>query len=337
MRELLEVDGVTLGYPLAFVPAMLMYDPAQFERMGVPQPTNDWQIGDFILALQLLRPDSTAGPVLGASAANDYFQPLVAAYGGNPLDFSTTPPTINLTQPQTVEALRQVLDLARGGYTTYHETPVPGSSVFSMLQGLPLWHSDVMVEQFQAGQSNAAAYPMVLYPRGSSSSPLPITPIMGYISRQSLHPEACYRWLSYLSLRPDVVGMPARLSQVDEFVTVSGLGDSVFEVYAAMEARAAVPGSLQLSSVNNEIYSGRFEIQLRAHQAYDQYVLENVPLDTALASAQSDIELFLACIVDVPPLAQLVQLSDFERAQYDDQYKNCVRNNLPVAAWLYGG
>jgi hypothetical protein len=44
---------------------------------------------------------------------------LIAAYGGLPFDYRTDPPTLNFTDPATVEAIRQVLDLAKADLIQY--------------------------------------------------------------------------------------------------------------------------------------------------------------------------------------------------------------------------
>jgi hypothetical protein len=41
---------------------------------------------------------------------------LIAAYGGLPIDYRTTPATLNFTDPATISAIQQVLDLAKNGY-----------------------------------------------------------------------------------------------------------------------------------------------------------------------------------------------------------------------------
>ena len=44
---------------------------------------------------------------------------MVAAYGGVPIDYRVTPPAVNFTDPATVTAIQQALDLAMRGYFRY--------------------------------------------------------------------------------------------------------------------------------------------------------------------------------------------------------------------------
>src|SRR5258708_40316927 len=45
----------------------------------------------------------------------------MAAFGGLPHDFRTNPPMINYTDPKTLDAIKQALDLAKAGYIQYNE------------------------------------------------------------------------------------------------------------------------------------------------------------------------------------------------------------------------
>src|SRR5258707_815018 len=58
-------------------------------------------------------------PFMAPNTAGSRLLIFIAAYGGLPLDYRTNPPTIDFTSQANVDAIRQVLDLARNGYINY--------------------------------------------------------------------------------------------------------------------------------------------------------------------------------------------------------------------------
>src|SRR6185369_7116430 len=100
----------------------------------VPEPQNGWTVDEFSDALQRLKLDpSYPAPFLPNQGGGTHLLILMAAYGGLPLDYRTDPVTANFTDPTNVDAIRQVLDLAKNGYIKYEKLGSfgGGSSGFS--------------------------------------------------------------------------------------------------------------------------------------------------------------------------------------------------------------
>ncbi|HEX2621914.1 MAG TPA: extracellular solute-binding protein, partial [Phototrophicaceae bacterium] len=115
-------DNRIWAYPIMIQPSVLWYDADLFARAGLPSPEQGWTVDDFDNALKTLHGllDQETNPVFASETyGNTYLLMLIAAYGGLPYDYQTIPPTVNLTDPATVAAIRQVLDLARSGYIGY--------------------------------------------------------------------------------------------------------------------------------------------------------------------------------------------------------------------------
>ena len=113
-------DNRVLGLPITLQPLVLQYNPSRFEEMGIPEPTQDWTIDQFVDALQQLKPtpdDDT--PMQQTDFGSSYLQMLMASFGGVPIDYETNPPTVHFVD--NIDAIQQVLDLAKDEYIPYTE------------------------------------------------------------------------------------------------------------------------------------------------------------------------------------------------------------------------
>lgn len=160
----------------------------------------------------------------------------IAAFGGLPLDYRTDPPTVNFTGAQTVEAIRQVLDLAVQGYISYSQ-----QATFAVTVGVgdsaPAITTSSM-NQFRLpvppGQSGTAQSTTALttYPQGSQYNAVAYEITAGYISATAQNPEAAYRFLSEVARTPQLFsGMPARASLVADPAVIAAQGASVVTAY----------------------------------------------------------------------------------------------------------
>src|SRR5450432_711967 len=102
--------------PSDISPYVLKYDSDRFSKDGVPLPDLTWTVDQFADALKTLKADSTGQPgFIPTNTFGTYLFQLIAAYGGNPIDYRTSPVTINFTDPATVAAIQQVETLAKYG------------------------------------------------------------------------------------------------------------------------------------------------------------------------------------------------------------------------------
>ncbi|MDQ7036629.1 MAG: extracellular solute-binding protein, partial [Anaerolineae bacterium] len=117
--ELLSQNGVTYGMPLHVAPEVLFYNVDLFNAAGAFLPYQGWTVNDFEQALRTLRFDANDPAAFESQTGGTYTLSLVAAYGGLPMDYRTSPPTVDFTTEANVNAIRQVLDLAKDGYINY--------------------------------------------------------------------------------------------------------------------------------------------------------------------------------------------------------------------------
>ncbi|HLY26360.1 MAG TPA: extracellular solute-binding protein, partial [Aggregatilineales bacterium] len=118
------MDNKTWMLPSDVEPVVLKYDSDRFSKDGIPLPGaagTPWTTQQFADALKALKADSTGKPgFIPANTFGTYVLQLIAAYGGNPIDYRTNPPTLNFTDTATQDAIQELVNLAKNGDFTYH-------------------------------------------------------------------------------------------------------------------------------------------------------------------------------------------------------------------------
>lgn len=340
-------DNRTWAYPLNIQPGVLWYNSQMFADADVPAPEDGWTADAFADALRSLRvsPDDPT-PFQPREFGGNYLLMLVASFGGLPLDYRTQPVTINFTDPSTVEALRQVLDLAKNGYIAYQEI---GNLASGIIMGggsggggsdIPIYNETLNEFsfnrfQFQAETGIEDPYRLTSYPSGSQYTPVTYTVGTAYISASSAAPEACYRWISRLAEHPELfTSMPARRSQLNNPELAAALGLDLSAFYAQYEAQLQAPNVLEFPSLNTGAVSspGDFITQTWLNRAMDRYVLEDADLETELAEAEMFARDYQTCMEGLPPYNQAMLSSQQEQLSYARGLFNCIESADPSMA-----
>lgn len=297
-------DNHIWAYPIILQPSVLWYDADLFERSGLPSPEQGWTVDAFKDALETLH-GSLAQPTdpvfISGTYGNTYLLMLMAAYGGLPYDYRTTPPTVNLTDPATVDAVRQVLDLAKAGYIGYQE--LSGRGAFTLdAKTSPLSDDVFSLSSFRlmnrANPDGQDGYRLANYPQGSQYTPMAFGVGAGYIQSNAQSPEACYNWIVQLAKRPDLLGgMPARISLVNDPTLNAAQGDDVTAFYQTFVATIQRPDTVvfpsQYGAADNDF--GSYLEPLWLNRVFDRYVSGDGDLATDLAEAQTFIDGYRAC------------------------------------------
>jgi len=339
----LQRDGRTYGFPIMLQPQVLWYNKTVFAENGLPLPEAGWTIDQFIDALQTLkdanRDNADYRPFKADGFGTSYLMMLVAAFGGLPIDNSTTPPTYNLTDPATIAALEQVLDLAKNGLITYQELAGSGSTVFfgggtgggpeaDAIVAETLGALSFRVEALTTSGDTPFDYALTTYPRGSQYTPASYSIGAGYINASSLVADACYRFLSAVSRRADLFNaMPARRSLLsDPAVTATfATPDNVLlDFYSAFGELISAPDVIIVPSPFESLGgSGDFIEQIWINRAYDNYVLREGDLAADLALAESNIAAFRECTSNItlppPPASAPAE----EQVAYFQEFADC--------------
>ncbi|MGB1289059.1 MAG: ABC transporter substrate-binding protein, partial [Aggregatilineales bacterium] len=323
-------EGQTWALPLSIQPMMLWYNSTIFEEAGAFPPYSGWTTADFEDALRQIELSNGEEP-FQPRQDNTYVMMLAAAYGGNPIDYSTDPPAYNLTDLTVVEAFREVLNLAKDGYIKYEKLSNFGGGGFGGSgDTTPLYETFLSSLDWRfSNRDNVPSdvedpYKLVSFPRGLEFSPAAFDLGTGYINANTLNPEACYRLLSYVSESTALFNaMPVRPNMID---TVAD-SDDVKAVYQEMAALLSQPDVINIPTpfTSNGGF-GSFIMQMWMNRAFDSYVLDNADLDTVLIDAQGYIEDYTECIasIDEVPNDELRNMPPDESRDYFNQFNNCA-------------
>lgn len=319
----LQLDNKTWALPIGIQADVLRYDTELFSNAGVPLPDGGWTVDEFADALESLQyglGDTAAFQPLDPGGT--YLLMLIAAYGGLPMDYRTNPPTVNFTDPATVDAIRQVLDLAKNGYISYQEL---GGNAFAISVGgsddstpIALTTDSLSPFSFRRGgppgsDQTEDTTAIVSYPRGTTYNVASYNIVTGYVSATAENPEACYRWLSEIAQHPELYSaMPARTSQLSDPSVTSVQGEDLTALYNELAALINDPNTITFpSSFRQGGSPADFAREYWLKQAFDHYVLDDADLQVELEQAQQYTLDYMACVSTLPP---------FDRSSTDQNY-----------------
>jgi ABC-type glycerol-3-phosphate transport system substrate-binding protein len=347
----LQRDNRTWAFPIMIQPVVMRYDRNQFALAGVPEPTNGWTLDAFVDALNRLKDVTAEGaPFSLGNLGSTNLLMLIAAYGGLPVDYRTDPETINLTDPATVAAIQQVLDLAKngllaysamgqmgGGTTVTEAAESPAIQTQTLGGGGGMFGGGMGVTISITGGPGAQAntdYALTTFPTGSQYTALSYNIGTAYISATAQNPDACYRLISTLSLHPELFGsMPARRSLINSPSVLAAQGEDAVAVYSQIDTMMQSPNTVIFPAFFGGGTPATFLTQMWLNQAFDAYVIDNADLATELAEAQTYITAFDQCVAALPAFDPATQ----SQPQYFDAYINCATQIDPNFATMFGG
>jgi ABC-type glycerol-3-phosphate transport system substrate-binding protein len=319
----------TWAFPIVIQPEVLRYNSEAFRRAGVQTPDGGWTIDAFTDALKSLKdasPDST--PFVPRGIGSDYLLSLIAAFGGLPLDYRATPVTINFTDPATVEAIQQVLDLVKDGYIESTQLVRGGGAVaiFTIADAgetnAITTHSMSALNLFTREEfTGSNPFRLVTYPQGSQYTALAYNVGTAYISANAQNPEACYRWLSTLSRHPELFSaMPARRSLInDPAVTASQTPDTI-ALFNQIDRLLGQPNVIALPTGFGGSPADMW-VQNWLNRAFDRYIREDANLADELAQAEMFAKDYQKCIAAIPALDPA---GNQNLREYFQQFADCA-------------
>ncbi|MEQ8676840.1 MAG: extracellular solute-binding protein [Aggregatilineales bacterium] len=354
--EQVRVNNQIWGLPITIEPQVLRYNPDLFTQAGVIAPENGWTVAEFEEALRLLERNLDlenapfAAPILGGDS---YLLNLIAAYGGLPIDNRTSPPTFNFTDPATVNAIREVLDLAREELIEYSQLVTAGGNEFSIslgdentdavygetLNGFGFGGGGGIFLINTDGDDDSPQLPenpdrLTTYPTGSQFNAVTYNMGVGYISANSPNTEACYRFLKQISQSPELFSaMPARRSQIDNPELESAQNPELIAFYQRIADILAQPNTIILPGASGGSFS-TITLNHWLDRVFDGYVADEITdLESALAEAETFTRAYQDCVADIPA---------FNPAEVDDpqayfqQFTDCALQVDPSSAEFLG-
>jgi ABC-type glycerol-3-phosphate transport system substrate-binding protein len=285
----LQRDGKTWAVPLILKPDLLWYNAQIFNDLGFGAIDVQWTVEDFNLALQRY---STLmdQPFLSVSTSADTdLLLLIAAFGGLPLDYRSNPPRLNLNDPQTVNAIQQVLDLVVQGQIEY-------TNALPDIQNLPLL-SSASTASIAIDPSNDTLRP-VPFPKGTQYVALSYTLETAYITAGTPYPEACYRWIRALSGHPDLLGgIPVDQALLADPVVATSLDRGTLAIYhyiadlLSSTDTVVIPNQFALATFPSLLIE-----RLWLERAFENYMFQSADLTAELEQVEQSIIAYRDCI-----------------------------------------
>lgn len=316
----LQFDNKIWAYPITIQPEILRYDSDIFAQAGVPQPENGWTVADFTDALRRIYDATGDTPFAPGGFGSDYLMSLIIAFGGLPLDFRTDPPTVNFTDPASVEAIRQVLDLAKAGMIEYSEISTSGGLVRGIMTIGPGEEASAIstfsLNALNILQRNSedTRFGLTTYPLGSQYTPIAYDIGTGYISANTQNPDACYTWLKTIARHPELF-----FSMSVSRSLVNSLDPQTANIYNQIDNLLQQPGVIEMpSGIGN---ARTIWPQNWLNRAFNRYVLEDADLETELAQAETYAREYQTCADNIAPLTEG---GIEEQRQYFQQYQQCA-------------
>lgn len=216
--EFYKYNGGMWAVPLRVSPAVLLfYDRDIFDAAGVPYPQPGWTWEEFLAtarALTVREGDTVTrwGFVQGWGPDPSAF---VESQAGSLLDFSADPPRPRFSRPEVIEAMRRYIDL----FTVEQVAPphFDQETTDRLIEGrqAAMWIEPLFMWRGRSAEHNIGLAPL---PGVTPDAPTTrLMPVGVYMSAGTVHPDAAWRWMSFLSrqLIPErtfLTGVPARRS-----------------------------------------------------------------------------------------------------------------------------
>ncbi|MCG8351828.1 MAG: extracellular solute-binding protein, partial [Chloroflexales bacterium] len=193
-------DEKLVMLPYAQWVPLISYNQDLWDARGVPPPSVDWTWDDLLLAAAQLAHHRGDQQVYGYADVSPFpavrRELLAAAVPAHRITAETFP----WNEPNTAETLRRIVALAQSG-ALYVNLPdaLPDLALEAILNGtIGMWRSTMLVPEDARVQEWTPTFTIkqALLPRPPAFSP----DLYGYvISAGTQHPEAAWRWISFLS------------------------------------------------------------------------------------------------------------------------------------------
>ena len=326
-----RVQGQLWGLPAEITPMIIEYNRDLFDEFGVDYPALGWTMDNFVdLAIDTTEGDGefkTWGFVPDAFE-NNILLLMIERRGAQIIDTSIDPPTMSMTHPDTVSAMRWYADL----HTQLGVKPafITDPSDFSRGQGL-FADREGIIDEGRAGMWTTSGFggggiglgdrssmnigyaPMPLGPGGAG-----LTPADGYfISAETTNRRACWEWIKFLSASPDVVtGLPGRIAVAESaeyrdsvgaekadayLASIDSLGDSestIFRLFSGDNDWMGV-GTFWLGRANQDVIDGEKSVEEALDAA--QVLFDNYRSCIITNDAFNDNDAQNECLEEVDP------------------------------------
>ena len=296
-------EGGIYMVPRSVTVSLLSYNRDLWARRGVPAPKPDWTWADLVAAAeQLAEKRGDEVEIYGLVSWDSGFTALFGELAQAGINLFASPSDqVRLDRPEIAAALQRVATLAQSG-AIYYQSPAESQSFnpedmrkLILDQRAGMWSPEMLFagpgEPPPAFEVGTAPLPVLGLPFASSTE--------GYImSSGTQHPEAAWRWLSFLSRqavrRPfegpgSISQVPARRSVAESSGYWKQLDAEAAAAVQAVLARPAAPPPP--GAFDGRVYqplSTALAAVVRGEQSAEQALDEaQAALEQQIAQAQS--------------------------------------------------
>lgn len=317
-------DGQVWAMPLVIQPQVMGYNPQSLDLGGAPHPYPGWTTVDFENILRTLKVDpEDPAPFAPLDIAGSYIFSLIASYGGLPVDYRTSPPTIHFSDEATIIAIGQVLDLAKDGYLDYNSlTNIAMGAIAVDIENSEIPLFSILVNEFLFDISSERTFALAEFPQGNTYTSLVYDLGAAYISANTLHAEACYRFIGKIGEHPELLtGMPAQRSQLFNPQLQTAQGTQAVEFYQHLDTLINQPNAVLFPTgfSNNMETIREYLLLFWLFRAFDRYIFEDADLAQELEEAEIFTRGFQQCTLDLEPYDPTDNLFGYFR-----QYTDCA-------------
>jgi ABC-type glycerol-3-phosphate transport system substrate-binding protein len=297
--EPVSIDGELWAIPSGMDVLVMYYNQDLFDQYGVAYPEVGWTWDDFLSrALALRDPAANVYGYIswyGVPYEAEYLDALSFVYqhGGRIFDDLQHPTRTTFDDPLTVEALEWYADLIH----EHDVAPTPrraGSDLgtrsdyrLAIVSGkVGMWVGPLSAQGGKSYVEWGFQWGMAPLPRGARSATLGASSNYYALSSDASSPEACWRWIDFLSRQMPIHLMPARKSLVasDEYRRSN-------EAYTTLQASMEHAIPIPLEAVQTLLpYRGLPKEVAILERALAKIAAGEATPDEAMSAAQRQVE-----------------------------------------------
>ncbi len=314
--ESAQWDGGTWYLPTELSFRVMAFDKTAFDEAGLAYPEPGWTWNDFdanARALTIREGDQiTRWGFVPFSPAHPSF---IEGRAGPLIDLTTDPPTPRLDRPKVIEVLQWYVDLYLKEQVAPYVEP-PGGNI-----GLYKDEMAALIEKGQAAMWNPFSpfwpwgdkedhWGIVPYPVDGPDSKTTPVHVQGLsMSAGTLHPDAAWRWIEYVSRQAlETPGLPGSILSARRSVAVAGgFWEGVDEELANALRYALEHSYVQRKTEGYEIAAEAFQAMLAGTK----------PVQEAAQEAQTQIKAQIQGVamqqVEATPAPTFVVAADEEQ------------------------
>ncbi len=251
--DVFHYEGKTWGIPSTIDMVLMYYNKELFDLYGVPYPTPNWTWDDFLeRATEITDPNSNVfGYAVQYSGNMALMEPVMFIYqhGGQLFNDWRNPTQITFNHPLNIEAMNWYAGLIyqHGVAPTSQQGPkstrsYPYGGIAENKYGM--WMG-MLSEQNNLGWITRRQMRVGVVPLPRDRTAITLATVNGFfVSAKTLYPDACWKWLMFLSEQMPTSNLPARkaLAESGEYAQLVGIEVAEASRTAVRDAVLINPG-----------------------------------------------------------------------------------------------